>query len=305
MTAQAEDSPVEGVDERDDLRSDSSLFVDLTGRGERCSEEVDIDALVNNDDQTPDVEVVPSKGVTSEATPPDPVVPTRWAPSRGRQCHRYSGRMVCEGPRRVPEPHGEAAERALALGLGRRQTAGELLRGPPRPEWLDALGPDDEDEPSSLHWPVDGGLLWRHFGRVRHRGRHRIHKGVDIGGPYGSLIRSVRRGLVAYSDNGVSGYGNIMLIVHADATTALYAHTQANYVFAGQFVVRGQAIGEVGSTGLAYGAHLHFELRKNGQAINPYTRFEGKAEGPVVKRRRRARRRAAKRRRPIKRENQR
>ena len=100
-----------------------------------------------------------------------------------------------------------------------------------------------------------------------------MHKGIDIGAPAGTLIRSVNDGLVGYSDNGVSGYGNLMIIVHADASVAFYSHCKANYVFAGELVRRGQVIGEVGATGLAYGNHLHFELRMHGQALDPLPRF--------------------------------
>ena len=200
-------------------------------------------------------------------------VPTEWVETRGRQCHRYLGRRVCEGPRRIPQPHGEAAERGEALGLGTRRAAGILLRQGPPQHWLDVIDLEAEER---LCWPVDDGRLWRHFGYVRRRRgrRRRLHKGIDVGGRPGSLIRAVRSGLVTYSNNGIQGYGNTILIVHSDATVALYAHNQANYVFPGQLVRQGRAIGEVGATGLAHGAHLHLELRRNGRAFNPIDLFD-------------------------------
>ncbi len=90
---------------------------------------------------------------------------------------------------------------------------------------------------------------------------------------------------MAYSNNTIRGYGNLMMIIHADATVAFYAHCQANYVFAGQLVRRGQVIGEVGSTGLAYGAHLHFELRRKGHAFNPLPQFDNPVIAPRAKKR--------------------
>ena len=174
----------------------------------------------------------------------------------------------------APLPHGEAAELAKTLGLGTRRAASVLQRQAPLPEWLAAIGGEESDGDAPLYWPVDEGQLWRGYGPVRHRGRRRFHRGVDIGAPAGSLIRSVRRGLVAYSDNGIDGYGNLMLIIHADTTVAWYAHCQASYVFAGQVVLRGQVIGEVGATGLAYGTHLHFEMRREGHPFNPMPLFE-------------------------------
>lgn len=207
--------------------------------------------------------------------------PTKWGPSYGRQCHRYKGRRVCQGPRKVALPHGEAEERAKRLGLGTRRTATVLQRQTPLAEWLDVLADGAPAEESSLHWPVDGGQLWRGFGYVRRHNRRRLHRGIDVGAPAGTPIRSVQRGLVAYSDNTIQGYGNMMLIVHADETVSWYAHCQANYVFGGQVVQRGQIIGEVGATGLAQGAHLHFELRREGRPFNPLPLFEN----PPVRRR--------------------
>jgi murein DD-endopeptidase MepM/ murein hydrolase activator NlpD len=122
-------------------------------------------------------------------------------------------------------------------------------------------------------WPVEGGRLWRGFGRVRRRHRGRLHKGLDIGAPEGSPIMAAADGLVVYSDNEVSGYGNLLMVVHSDRSVAFYAHCRATYVFAGQTVRKGQIIGEVGQTGLAHGAHLHFELRVNGRPRNPLPRF--------------------------------
>lgn len=209
--------------------------------------------------------------------PLDFVAEIEWEHTKSRQCHRYHGRFVCEGPRKVPIPHGEAAELAETLGIGTRRAAGRLMRGEYEQAWLDAIPYEAEE---TLHWPVDGGLLWRHFGNLVHRGRRRFHKGVDIGGRRGSIIRAVRSGLVTYSYNSIRGYGNVILVLHSDESMGLYAHNTANYVFAGQLVKRGQAIGEIGDTGIAYGAHLHFELRQRGRPINPYPLFEDVPPSP-------------------------
>jgi murein DD-endopeptidase MepM/ murein hydrolase activator NlpD len=99
------------------------------------------------------------------------------------------------------------------------------------------------------------------------------HNGIDIGAPAGSHIRSAADGFVAYSDNTQPGYGNMMLIIHADGAVALYAHCLANYAFPGQKVTGGDIIGEVGLTGIARGAHLHFELRVKGVPRNPLPFF--------------------------------
>ena len=200
----------------------------------------------------------------------DTPAPERWEASKGKQCRRYRRRRFCEGPRKVPLPYGEAAERAKALGLGTQRAASLIGRGPPPREWVEAVTGVAE---LTLRWPVDEGRLWRGFGPAVNRGRRRIHKGVDIGAPAGSPVRAVNDGLVVYSDNGVRGYGNLVMVVHADASVAFYAHNSANLVFAGQDVGRGQAVAEVGQTGLAQGDHLHFELRIDGEAVDPMPRF--------------------------------
>ncbi|MFK7986284.1 MAG: M23 family metallopeptidase [Sandaracinaceae bacterium] len=215
----------------------------------------------------------------AEATPPA-AVPIRWRTS-GRGCRRYHGRVVCDGPRRVPEPHGPDQERAQTLGIDDERRMGQLaLNRPPEDRWLEAV---DGEMGEGMLWPVTEGRLWRGFGRhrvlVRRGGRlrqgqrQRLHKGVDIGAPAGSAIRAVNDGLVLYSYNGMRGYGNAVVLLHPDGTVTLYAHCQATFVFAGQRVQRGQVIGEVGHTGLAHGDHLHFEWRRNGRPRNPAPHF--------------------------------
>jgi murein DD-endopeptidase MepM/ murein hydrolase activator NlpD len=215
--------------------------------------------------------------------------PTRWRTSRGRQCRRYHGRAFCDGPRRVPEPHGAAAELAQTLGFDDERRLGQLaLNRPPQDEWLEAV--EGEQGPGLL-WPVPEGRMWRGFGRhrvlIRRRGgrlrrgrRHRLHRGVDIGAEAGSQIRAVNDGLVLYSYNGMRGYGNAVVLLHPDGSVTLYAHCRATFVFAGQQVRRGQVIAEVGHTGLAHGDHLHFEWRRNGRARNPAPHFVGVPERP-------------------------
>jgi len=211
---------------------------------------------------------------TSEpASEPAPEV-VAWQPSHGRECGRHKrGRPYCQGPRRVPVPQGPDADRAKELGLGELKTASHLLLNGPDPKWLAAAG--DASEPALL-WPIDDGVLWRGLQGARNaRGRwHPRHKGLDIGAAVGTQIHAVQSGLVAYADNGVRGYGNLLLVVHPDGSVAFYGHCSEIRVFAGQHVTRGQVVGNVGETGMARGPHLHFELRRNGSPTNPLPHFE-------------------------------
>jgi murein DD-endopeptidase MepM/ murein hydrolase activator NlpD len=209
-------------------------------------------------------------------------LPDKWAPARGRECgkhkrKRHATRSYCQGPRKVPLPFGADAQRAQQLGLGTVKAASHLLLTAPKPEWIAAAGKIGE---SRLHWPVDNGKLWRGFeAKKPAKHRHR-HKGIDVGAPQGSLIRAVQDGIVAYSDNEVQGYGNLLMIVHPDGTSTLYAHCRAIYVFAGQQVQRGRIVAEVGATGIARGSHLHFEYRTKGFVRDPLPKFESRPCDP-------------------------
>lgn len=215
---------------------------------------------------------------------PPGVGPITWDVGPGRDCHRYSKRRVCEGPRRVPLASLEALERQRALGLDQARIAHAATTAPARPEWIAAI---PGEAPTDMLWPVQGGRLWRGFGlhkrigrtksgRIRHLRARRRHEGVDIGAHDGTPIVATNDALVLYSDNGMSGYGNALILAHRDGSTTLYAHCRATYVAAGELVRRGQIIAAVGDTGLAHGAHLHFEWRVEGRTRDPIHQFVGR-----------------------------
>jgi murein DD-endopeptidase MepM/ murein hydrolase activator NlpD len=212
-------------------------------------------------------------------------MPERWLPSGGMKCKKAGGSSkmkMCEGPRRAPEPFGEAAERAEELGLGTHDTAQRLLRQAPKSEWVNAVR---DRKHRTLLWPVEDGSFGRGFGFVRKQKRSIRHDGIDIGAAVGEQVRSINDGIVAYSDNGVSGYGNMIMVVHADASVSFYCHHRSNFVFPGQTVKRGQVIGEVGLTGITRGPHLHFEWHVRGHAKDPMPYMVGrphKKRGPLA-----------------------
>jgi murein DD-endopeptidase MepM/ murein hydrolase activator NlpD len=196
-------------------------------------------------------------------------MPDKWLPSRGRECGgRGKYKRFCAGPRRAPLPFGPEADLASKLGLGDKKMVSHVLRDPMKPEWIAATGPMTS---MPAVWPVSEGKFWRGFGRQKARGklRARRHDGVDIGAHEGTPVLAAHDGLVLYSDNQISGYGNLLITGHADGSVFFYAHCKALYVFPGQLVTRGQVVGEVGHTGYARGSHLHFEYRSNGRLRDP------------------------------------
>lgn len=100
--------------------------------------------------------------------------------------------------------------------------------------------------------------------------RTRPHKGVDFAAPRGTPVRAVASGKVTFAGR-QSGYGNMVCIDHPGPYDTAYAHLERieRSLDQGALVARGQIIGYVGSTGLATGPHLHFELHKDGEYINP------------------------------------
>ncbi len=95
-----------------------------------------------------------------------------------------------------------------------------------------------------------------------------FHKGIDICAYYGAPIRATADGTVEYAGwNG--GYGNFVKIYHRDGIETCYGHMEKVATKAGAHIKKGQVIGYEGSTGLATGPHLHYEIRVNGTAVNP------------------------------------
>ena len=113
-------------------------------------------------------------------------------------------------------------------------------------------------------WPVEGKITNR-FEEVESR----RHQGIDISSPVGTPIKASNAGKVIYSNNGIKGYGNLIIIRHSEEYVTVYAHNQVNLVEEGTWTEKGQIIGKVGQTGNATGPHLHFEIRKNNKALDP------------------------------------
>ena len=126
-------------------------------------------------------------------------------------------------------------------------------------------GSSGTGQPSAagLVWPCDGvvvsgfGMRWG-----------RMHEGIDIGCAFGTPNRAAASGTVIYS-GWLGGYGNLVVVDHGNGLSTAYAHASSLLVGVGQSVSRGETVSLVGSTGNSSGPHLHFEVRVNGEAVDP------------------------------------
>ena len=94
------------------------------------------------------------------------------------------------------------------------------------------------------------------------------HKGLDIKGPMGAPVKAMAKGKVSFAGP-KGGFGNCIILKHGNGFETLYGHLSKILVSSGQQIEIGQQIGNIGSTGRSTGPHLHYEVHRNGQKINP------------------------------------
>jgi murein DD-endopeptidase MepM/ murein hydrolase activator NlpD len=155
---------------------------------------------------------------------------------------------------------------------GRSETT--LPRPPPalnarRATAIDAYGQQAGPAEGRFRLPVEGQPT-SSFGMRLHPldQAERLHAGMDIAAPAGTPIQAAAAGQVVFSGT-QAGYGNVVVIQHAEGYATLYAHNTANLMSVGTSVSQGQPIATVGSTGRATGPHLHFEVHKDGKHLDP------------------------------------
>jgi len=115
--------------------------------------------------------------------------------------------------------------------------------------------------------PVSGHISSR-FG-ANESIRNHTHKGLDIAASNGTSIQAVADGTVDYAQYNSGGYGNLVIISHGNGVQTYYAHCSKLFVSEGDTVSAGDVIAAVGSTGNSTGNHLHFEIRIDGNQVNP------------------------------------
>jgi murein DD-endopeptidase MepM/ murein hydrolase activator NlpD len=192
---------------------------------------------------------------------------------------RLVRREAVEGSTDTPAARVEAEPAEVVAeikGAGSRRPR-RILEPP-----VTAAGSAGAPGPVSLQMPVEGRVSSR-FGSRRDpiRGGHRQHQGVDIAAPRGTPIGAAAAGEVIFAGR-QRGYGNTVVIKHADGRQTRYAHAERLLVTAGDRVGAGQTIATVGSTGRSTGPHVHFEVVDGDRHVDP---LQAIANGSTLARR--------------------
>jgi murein DD-endopeptidase MepM/ murein hydrolase activator NlpD len=133
--------------------------------------------------------------------------------------------------------------------------------------------PDATPDPKPSSVPSAGqGWQWPTTTTHLSQGFRWGHTGIDIDNRSRPAIYAALSGTVEFA-GWLGGYGNLLIVNHGNGIQTYYAHLQNMYVGKGSTVAKGEAIAKMGSTGRSTGPHLHFEVRRNGQPINPLGMF--------------------------------
>lgn len=182
-------------------------------------------------------------------------------------------RVQAEVPPRGGLATAVDAETMLGAATRRLPSLEALLKGEVRPALEETLSAEAQREaafpsgkPIAATASVSSefGLRPNPFGGRRYE----MHEGLDFKGPIGQPIHATASGRIKLAQDG-NGYGNHVVIDHGFGYETLYAHLSKMHVEAGDYVKRGDLIGELGNTGRSSGPHLHYGIYRQGQPVNP------------------------------------
>jgi len=205
--------------------------------------------------------------------PPPPPPPSRTQTSPPAEVAAVSPPPAAAPPKSKPAPAPEPSAAAEDEAPAAATAPPEPESGAPAPTNAVASAPavaalvQNHRAPSAplFYWPVRGKILST-FGAAA-GGTH--NDGINIGAAAGTEVHAADSGTVAYADDKLRGFGNLLLIKHADGWVTAYAHNQELLVAKGDHVQRGQVIAKVGDTGGVGRPQLHFEIRQRTTAVDP------------------------------------
>jgi murein DD-endopeptidase MepM/ murein hydrolase activator NlpD len=208
---------------------------------------------------------------TKAAAPKDKpdvhVVKTTTIPAPGTSLAEEESQQAAKGNGATKKDAPPAAPVAAS-----NETTGPNTPAPSAPHVAtnEQLPAPDPMSGNSFRWPVKGRIV-SGFG-TKPDGGH--NDGIDLAVPQGTSVMAAENGVVAYAGDELKGYGNLILIRHANNWVSAYAHNEEILVKRGDKVRRGQIIAKAGATGSVNQPQVHFELRKGSRPVDP-TKFMG------------------------------
>ena len=211
---------------------------------------------------------LPSTAPTGQGHPQPEIIPLD-GPAKAVPPPQNAARQVPVVLKPYTPPSSDAsspAKRPPAEPSAARAARAEPAAAPPEASPVaSGAAPGAVTHGSHYAWPVRGRVL-AGYG-VASGGSH--NDGINIAAPRGTPVAAVDAGVVAYAGNELRGYGNLVLVKHANGWITAYAHCDELLVKQGDKVNRGQAIAKVGATGGVSEPQLHFELRRGKKAVDP------------------------------------
>ncbi len=152
-----------------------------------------------------------------------------------------------------------------STAASRSQTGSTTTVPTPNPKPVNAIPKPPTVSGDGFIWPINGRIVSSYGAKAEGL----RNDGINIAAPKGSPVHAVENGVVAYAGNELRGFGNLLLIKHANGYVSAYAHNADLLVKRGDKVKKGQSVATVGSTGNVVTPQLHFEIRKGKKALNP------------------------------------
>ncbi len=213
----------------------------------------------------------PASGAAMPAPPaPSAATPAATSPAQPPGSPTAVARPEVTTPPSAPatpvvtvEPRGTPAEISAAAAAP-PPAAPSSAAGSTPPASVEAAAPS---RAGRFLWPLRGNIL-SSFG-PKPGGLQ--NDGINIAAPRGAAVRVAENGIVVYAGNELKGFGNLLLVRHADGWMTAYAHLDEILVERGAAVQRGQLVAKVGQTGSVGSPQLHFEMRRGGRAVDPRT----------------------------------
>jgi murein DD-endopeptidase MepM/ murein hydrolase activator NlpD len=173
------------------------------------------------------------------------------------------------------QPIAAAAPATRIATAGVPAQSARLAQATPTPEEVTAEAPLKASEATgalpTFRWPVRGKVITTYGAKTNGK----TNDGINLAVPEGTPVKAAEDGVVAYSGNELKGYGNLVLVRHANGYVTAYAHASELLVKRGDVIKRGQVIAKSGQSGEVGSPQLHFEIRKGSTPVDPLQFLNG------------------------------